>query len=801
MSRLPEILKHRLVDAGMLALCTWALAAPMLQVFMLDREGGYTLLIICLLALLFSSIAALRRRWLRATLRLAIAASGILYIISSPIPFAVSALIEASASFHPAQHIVLLYSDLLIPLAIALMMPYIRLLMQGEPSFSAPLLLVNVLMVWFAGARQSVAAYIPAMAAVPLLYAYAAQAQPPGVHQSMPARRAFLKAIPIALLIALAALALTPPYRSTIPELEEKADDLRQLINDHFFFTDSRENFTLAAEGYQPMGDKGLGGKPAISNTPVMEVQSDLRVYLRGGILNMYNGRAWYDTLSNERYGYTTMRFAALRDALLDAALPAQNLRAQPDTVSVSMLSPMPSTLFVPQRLRTLSTQEGMVPYLNASSEMFITRNLQPGDAYTLSFESYVAGTQQTDSLAARLAEAYDERYEELKRDYVQLPRHLLPEGQVATLARDIVGGESNPYRMAMLIRDYLKTSFTYTLDVPDAPEDLDFVAHFIQTGKGYCTYFASAMTVLSRSVGLPARYIEGFVVTPAEEGTPVLITGQQAHAWTEIYIPALGWVTFDATATTGNLPPQPEGNPQGNGQDDPPPGQQPQQQEQEEQTPDNDGGQTQTGQDEPEPSPTPEPDPPSEDEQEEPDPEREVSGRPWWILLLVIAALTALGIWRARSLEPVRRAEQQRDPTRKLMIYWTALCQAMARQGKPMLPHETLRAYALRAAPDDQGLQQLADAVSAVIYGKREADDHHVTATRLYYQSAYNSLSRVKRGQLIIGRLMESVKKTEQHAADLICQPIQAGLTRLSKRFGGWMKALKKGTHTKDKH
>ena len=316
-----------------------------------------------------------------------------------------------------------------------------------------------------------------------------------------------MAAVPIAILIATLAFALTPSYRQTNPVLEEKADQLRQYINDYFFFTDSRENFSLSSVGYQPMGDKGLGGKPAISNNPVMEVETQKKVYLRGSILNLYNGRMWYDSISNERYAYTSLRFGALRDTLLDMNLPAAQLRADVMQIDVHMLSPMPSTLFVPQRLRSLNLGDGMVPYLNAASEVFITRNLLPGDDYRLSHEPYLAGTKQTDDLARKLAGETDARFDNLKGTYTQLPEHLQPNGQVTKLAGEIVGEETDPYRMAMLIRGYLKTNYSYTADVKPAPEDLDFASHFLfQTKEGYCTYFATAMTVLARTVGLPSR-------------------------------------------------------------------------------------------------------------------------------------------------------------------------------------------------------------------------------------------------------------------------------------------------------
>lgn len=86
MLRLPEALKRRLTDAGMLALCTWALAAPTLQIFMLEKETGWALLFTCLFSMIFSLIAAFSRRWLRAGLRLILIASGLWAALSSPCP-------------------------------------------------------------------------------------------------------------------------------------------------------------------------------------------------------------------------------------------------------------------------------------------------------------------------------------------------------------------------------------------------------------------------------------------------------------------------------------------------------------------------------------------------------------------------------------------------------------------------------------------------------------------------------------------------------------------------------------------
>ncbi|NLC32152.1 MAG: hypothetical protein GX781_02505 [Clostridiales bacterium] len=794
MLRLPERLKRCLTDAGMLILACWGLVLPLLQIFLLGQEKRYALLVTCVFALVFTSLPLLKKRLRPFGYSLVFSLFG-LYLYKGQLHLAVAEMLNSLVGGSPVYHMVILYSDLLIPAAILGITLYIRLLIQGEPSFSAPLLLSNVLMMWFSGARQGISDFLPAMVAIPMLYVYSSYAQEAiGKTASDKSKnRDFLKALPIALLIAALAFALTPPFRQTEPALEEKADQLRQYINDYFFFTDSRENFSLSSLGYQPMGEKGLGGKPTISNNPLMEVDTAKKVYLRGSILNLYNGRRWFDSVSNERYSYSTLRFAALRDTLLDVSLPKQTQRAEALQLDVTLLNPMPSTLFVPQRLRSLNLDDGMVPYLNAASELFITRNLEQGDHYALSYEPYIGGTIQTDDLALELHGQADDRYDKLKTTYTQLPEHLQPNGQVTKLAEQITAGETDPYRIAMLIRNYLKTNYTYTLDVKPAPDDLDFTSHFLfQTRQGYCTYFASAMTVLARTQGLPSRYVEGFVATPGEDGMPIVLTGQQAHAWTEIYIPAMGWVTFDATATTGEMPPSPDEDPDSS----PPDGSEPEQTPQPEQ--------------DPEPEPSQEPDDPNESEQPSPEPTQEPESSPppeddplpetggvknkvWLWILLIIASLT-LFIWRVWDTQPHRRIQRLHDNSKKLLVYWQDLSIALSNQSKPMIASETLRDYALRIAPDDAGLFKLSDTVSGVLYGKAKADDAALTFAALYYQSAYALLRPIERIRLIFTRVWLDTIKHLRAAWQILYVPVQDMLRSMrSKAEQGLSSILKK--------
>jgi transglutaminase-like putative cysteine protease len=107
-----------------------------------------------------------------------------------------------------------------------------------------------------------------------------------------------------------------------------------------------------------------------------------------------------------------------------------------------------------------------------------------------------------------------------------------------------------------------LSKNFRYTLKPEHDWETVDFVDGFLQAGEGYCVHFASAMVVLARTQGIPARYVEGFALKPLRENQGNnkrwLADGTGAHAWAELYFEGIGWLTFDPTPNRENdKPPQ----------------------------------------------------------------------------------------------------------------------------------------------------------------------------------------------------------------------------------------------------
>jgi len=154
------------------------------------------------------------------------------------------------------------------------------------------------------------------------------------------------------------------------------------------------------------------------------------------------------------------------------------------------------------------------------------------------------------------LSEYLIPRAAEIHEIYTRLPDHL--PRRVADLAQ-IVAHQANAtttLEKAIALDSFLKDSgnFGYTLSPGDTPLDRDFVDHFLfDLEYGYCTHFASAFVVMARTLDIPARYVEGFIVTGTPDDDGYLdVINRMGHAWAEVYFEGFGWFRFDPTPPDG---------------------------------------------------------------------------------------------------------------------------------------------------------------------------------------------------------------------------------------------------------
>ena len=527
--------------------------------------------------------------------------------------------------------------------------------------------------------------------------------------------------------------------------LKKAADDLRQRIYDTFFYTQPRDVFTLATEGWYPQGISQLGGPADPHDQPVMAVITPKKTYLRGVVKNIYTGRTWVDGIGGRRYLMSAGRFEELRTAAFDQDLPLLDASADaslltPRTLRVRMLRDSASTLFVPQRLRQITAEGNLLPYFNRSSEVFATSNLRTGDVWTVEAPLFSSADSGLAALVNAADTAADPRWDAVCQDYLQLPEHLQPE--VFALAQAATADAATPYAKAIALQRFLMENYDYNMDVPEQNPEQDFVSTFLIVGReGYCTYFASAMTVLCRMAGLPARYVEGYVATPDEEGMAV-VTGQEGHAWTEVYFRGFGWVTFDATPASVEytaLPPEntpdssdiPEDAPQP--EDTPVPTAQP------EDAPTPTPAPSEAPTDQPAPSEAPRQQP-GESDQTMPVPP---AGTPWrWIVAVLLLALIAL---RVALVQPDVQARLRQTEFRRWLAYTQAVYDALRAMGFLRDKAESPAAFLARAERSGMlpvSLREFAAAQNLMFYGHAAPYAEETLQARDTFRALYRGLA-----------------------------------------------------------
>jgi hypothetical protein len=142
---------------------------------------------------------------------------------------------------------------------------------------------------------------------------------------------------------------------------------------------------------------------------------------------------------------------------------------------------------------------------------------------------------------------------EKVREEYLQLPPDL--DARIPDLARQVTASAKTPYDKARAVESFLRNRFGYTLNLAGKPGDDPLATFLFVTRAGHCEYFASAMTILLRTLEIPAREVNGFL--PGEYNDlagDYIVRASDAHSWVEVYFPGSGWFTFDPTpAATEN--------------------------------------------------------------------------------------------------------------------------------------------------------------------------------------------------------------------------------------------------------
>ena len=347
-------------------------------------------------------------------------------------------------------------------------------------------------------------------------------------------------------IVALLAVALA--WGVPVAASSSRVSDLWASFQDPWHEVQTRWSRLFTALNYQGQSSlvqfgrtMTLGGAVNLSNVPVFEVQAAEPHYWRAVSYQNYTGGGWAnkdeaveELMAGER-GLSPMPYAMQKEF-------THTVRMLQDGESLLFFAgqPLSSSVAARARLSYLPGPEGV--RATEVSMLQSLRTFRRNQTYTIASHVSVAA-------AAQLRAAGTDYPQWVSSTYLQLPSDL-PQ-RVRQLGREVAAGAATPYDQAMAIQEYLRR-MTYDQYISPPPVGRDVVDWFLfENRRGYCDYYASAMAVMCRTLGIPARVTQGY--TPGEyvpTSRTYLVRQLDAHAWPELYFPGYGWIEFEPTSS-----------------------------------------------------------------------------------------------------------------------------------------------------------------------------------------------------------------------------------------------------------
>ncbi len=269
-----------------------------------------------------------------------------------------------------------------------------------------------------------------------------------------------------------------------------------------------------------------LGQVPNLSSEVVFTVQTDSARFWRVITYDFYTGAGWRITETDRVDRVVPPTTARIRlDATFDVTQAHGNLLYGANE---------PVRVDVPYQFTG-------GPDRSYSTSLRAVNRFQAAGIYTVS--SLVSNATKV-----QLRRATTVYPDEIRSRYLQVPSSL-PQ-RVRDLAQRISGTQATAYDKAEALESYLRDRYRYSTAVRSAPTGRDPIDYFLfDLKEDFCEYFASAMVIMLRDLGIPARLVEGFTAGTFEPSLGQYVVRQQnAHAWVEAYFPQYGWIEFEPT-------------------------------------------------------------------------------------------------------------------------------------------------------------------------------------------------------------------------------------------------------------
>lgn len=287
-----------------------------------------------------------------------------------------------------------------------------------------------------------------------------------------------------------------------------------------------------------------LGGPRNLPPEPVMEIDAPIgfRYYWRATSFDYYDGASWTSSFTNTREVPANDQNIKVPDYL----------ERTPVRISVALLRGSDSVYVPGQPLRSSVPTQARFRRAEDDSLDFLQLKvpvpLLPGNRYD------AVGAMSTARDVDLRGVNTGSLPREMQQRYLEVPANV-PE-RVRRTAIGITQPYTNSYDKAKAIETWLRTNITYDDQLEAPPPGVEASDYILfTTRRAYCNYYATAMIMMLRSVGIPARMSTGYAIGMVDQDTPDQDFGKyrirvsDSHTWPEVFFPGYGWVEFEPTA------------------------------------------------------------------------------------------------------------------------------------------------------------------------------------------------------------------------------------------------------------
>lgn len=300
-------------------------------------------------------------------------------------------------------------------------------------------------------------------------------------------------------------------------------------------------------------------------------------VYLRGFVGSVYTGRSWEELPGSKLRELEEITDGFSTNGLSPLLFDSYNLKNAPAILpnysfTVKNIAANDDFMYLPYNLVPESVSRYTIvdhSYFKGDSSSYFGQVYNPD-----SYHGYQNLFRKRWSIPSALVEDEAAYRNFVYENYLELPESFSPEEMFNQnyyeyiTAEEIQTGKSTLDEMTVFsrklyyIKEWLRDNCTYSLTTEPLAWGEDFVNHFLEHKEGSCSHFASTAVLMCRYAGIPARYVEGYIITPydIESDAPmgstitVNVKDSHGHAWVEVYIDGYGWYPMEFTSGYGNV-------------------------------------------------------------------------------------------------------------------------------------------------------------------------------------------------------------------------------------------------------